>query len=1016
MKPSQMKLTTVMVSVFVSLRKMLWHTRMLTVLEFFKVFLVGVFSVLILLHSTGAAAAQTIVSLTFDDGLTQSTVRDTLFNHGMKGTFYINSDTIGQGGDYLSKSQLDALVADGNEIGGHTINHVDLATLSDSAQRTAICNDLQTLNNWYPGQIHAFAYPYASTGSNTQNILSAGCPGVGLYTSARTVGGLVSGTQCQGCATAETIPPGNPYYINTPESILSTTTLDQIKTLVTQAETNGGWVPLVFHRVCAGCSDLYAVSPTTLDAFLTWLQARQGNNTVVRTVNEVMTGNVPPPPPPPPLGSNLLINPSLELDLNANNQADCWQRDGFGTNTAIWTRTTDSHADLYAERVQVTAYSSGDLKLIQTLDAGQAAGGCAPTVEAGATYQLGAWYKSTTPVIPVLFYRSSSGVWQYWRDGPLLPTASNWAQMTFNPGAAPAGSQAISFGIALDAVGTLTTDDYSMRRVLPASSDTTPPTVSITAPVAGSTVSGTAVTISASAADNVGVVGVQFRLDGVNLGGEVTVSPYGVAWKTVTFGNGTHTLTALARDAAGNTTTSSGVTITVNNVVVDTVAPTVSITAPVAGTVSGTVTVSASAADNVGVVGVQFKLDGVNLAIENTSAPYTLTWNTASSSNGAHTLTAVARDAAGNTTTSSGVTITVNNVVVDTAAPTVSITAPAAGTISGTVIVSANAADNVGVVGVQFRLDGINLAIENTAAPYTIYWNSLASTNGTHTLTAVARDAAGNTTTSAAVTVTVNNIVSDTIAPTVVLTAPLAGSVTGTVAVSANASDNVGVVGVQFRLDGVNLLSEITVSPYSANWNSTTATNGVHVLTAVARDAAGNTTTSGSVSVTVNNNLSVNLISNPSLEVDADNNNVPDCWQLGGYGTNTVVWSRVAAAHSGSFAESMQITSRSSGDRKLVQTQDSGTCAPAVTPGDRYALSAWYKSTASTGFVVFYRTSTGAWRYWMSSPSVASATNWTQAVYITPALPAGATHLSYGLYLSSVGTLVTDDYAMTPTP
>ena len=62
--------------------------------------------------------------------------------------------------------------------------------------------------------------------------------------------------------------------------------------------------------------------------------------------------------------------------------------------------------------------------------------------------------------------------------------------------------------------------------------------------------------------------------------------------------------------------------------------------------------------------------------------------------------------------------------------------------------------------------------------------------------------------------------------------------------VAANASDNVGVAGVQFKLDGANLGAEDTASPYSVTWNTTTATNGSHTLTAVARDAAGNTTTS----------------------------------------------------------------------------------------------------------------------------------------------------------------------------
>jgi len=98
---------------------------------------------------------------------------------------------------------------------------------------------------------------------------------------------------------------------------------------------------------------------------------------------------------------------------------------------------------------------------------------------------------------------------------------------------------------------------------------------------------------------------------------------------------------------------------------------------------------------------------------------------------------------------------------------------------------------------------------------------------------------------------------SDTTAPTVSLTAPANGStVSGSVAVSANATDAVGVLGVQFKLDGVNLGSEDASSLYSTTWDTTTASNGSHTLTATARDAAGNTTTSSSVTVTVNNPIS----------------------------------------------------------------------------------------------------------------------------------------------------------------
>jgi hypothetical protein len=95
--------------------------------------------------------------------------------------------------------------------------------------------------------------------------------------------------------------------------------------------------------------------------------------------------------------------------------------------------------------------------------------------------------------------------------------------------------------------------------------DTTPPTVSVTAPANNATVSGNSVNVTATAADAGGVVGVQFRLDGVALGAEDTTAPYAVAWNSTTAANGSHQLTAVARDLAGNSRTSTAITVTVNN-------------------------------------------------------------------------------------------------------------------------------------------------------------------------------------------------------------------------------------------------------------------------------------------------------------------------------------------------------------------------------------------------------------------------------------------------------------------
>ena len=104
----------------------------------------------------------------------------------------------------------------------------------------------------------------------------------------------------------------------------------------------------------------------------------------------------------------------------------------------------------------------------------------------------------------------------------------------------------------------------------------------------------------------------------------------------------------------------------------------------------------------------------------------------------------------------------------------------------------------------------------------------------------------------AVVTLTVNPP-PDTTAPNVTMTSPAAGAtVSGTLTVSANASDNVAVSAVQFLLDGAPLGAEDTTAPFSVSWNSTSTPNGVHQLSARARDAATNQTTASAVSVTVN--------------------------------------------------------------------------------------------------------------------------------------------------------------------
>jgi thermitase len=192
-------------------------------------------------------------------------------------------------------------------------------------------------------------------------------------------------------------------------------------------------------------------------------------------------------------------------------------------------------------------------------------------------------------------------------------------------------------------------------------------------------------------------------------------------------------------------------------------------------------------------------------------------------------------------------------VVADTEAPAVSIGAPgASSSVSGVVAVDVSATDNVGVTRVELQVNGTVVAVAS-AAPYGFSWNSTGVANGMATLVAVAYDAAGNMANSAPVSVNVANaappVVRDTSAPVVAINSPVAGMVTGNVSVNVSATDDSGAAGISQSLyiDGV-LKAKGSGGTLGYNWNTRKGSAGTHTIQAVARDAAGNTSTS---SVTV---------------------------------------------------------------------------------------------------------------------------------------------------------------------
>jgi peptidoglycan/xylan/chitin deacetylase (PgdA/CDA1 family) len=237
------------------------------------------------------AGPSTKVSLTFDDGRGDqyANALPALRAHGFHGTFYVNSARLGGNPLYMTWAQLHAVADAGNEIGGHTLDHPKLTLLGSADVVREICNDRYNLirQGFQPTD---FAYPYGAYSVNIESIVK-GCG----YNSARAVGGLLSrfDQRCTSCATAERIPPPDAYAIRNPDSVMSTTTVSDLKTLVTQARANGGgWVPIVFHDVCENACTLYSISPANFKTFLDWVRHQVASRAVsVETVQQVLNGS-----------------------------------------------------------------------------------------------------------------------------------------------------------------------------------------------------------------------------------------------------------------------------------------------------------------------------------------------------------------------------------------------------------------------------------------------------------------------------------------------------------------------------------------------------------------------------------------------------------------------------------------------------------------------------------------------------------------------------------------------------
>jgi len=388
--------------------------------------------------------------------------------------------------------------------------------------------------------------------------------------------------------------------------------------------------------------------------------------------------------------------------------------------------------------------------------------------------------------------------------------------------------------------------------------ETTPPNVSMMAPADGTTVMGMAM-IAASASDNVAVSSVQFLLDDINLGSPDTTSPYSFSWNTATASNGSHLLSAAARDSAGNAATAAQVSVFVDN---QAPAGSIVINGGAAATNSSTVTLTLSAADNAGAVS--------QMRFSNSSSPSTFsapeaysttkTW-TLSGATGTSNVYVQFKDTVGNWSPSFTDTI-----VFDTTAPTVSSVSVSGVTQSSAMIswTTNEPATSQVDYGTTSAYGNTSVLDSTLVTSHQLTLNGLALQT-TYNYRVRSKDAAGNEQVGNNGTFTTPSA-TDTAPPSVPANLVATSVSSSQVALSWTAStDNVAVSGYKVFRDG----SQIGSTAQTSYSDSGLTSNTTYAYAVSAFDAADNTSAASSP-------LNVTTTSGPStpiLPVKASSNN-----------------------------------------------------------------------------------------------------------------------------------------------
>jgi peptidoglycan/xylan/chitin deacetylase (PgdA/CDA1 family) len=412
--------------------------------------------------ATATAHRPTVVSLTFDDGTAgQFAAARIMHRYGLAGTFFIITGAVGAP-NYMSMADLHRLAGYGDEIGAHTVSHLDLIATTAAETRRQACASRDILTRW-GFAVTSFAYPDGAANGQVEAIVDD-CG----YSTARIAAGLAS-PGCPGCAVAETVPPADPFAVRTPGQVDSFTTLAELEQSVLRVQrAGGGWLPLVFHHVCPAACGVLSIRDATFAAFVRWLAGERSHGVTVATMHQLLGGPVRPTVAVPAARPHGIVNASVakagaaaatNLDMATPDRSGaplCWMEGDYGHNTARWQRIRDAQTGHLAERLTVSGYGNGGAELLQLFDLGE----CALPVRPGRSYELSASYRGTVTTQFTVYYRNAAGRWQYWTASPYFSASSQWARADWRTPPVPAGSSGLSFGLSVFANGTLVTGGY----------------------------------------------------------------------------------------------------------------------------------------------------------------------------------------------------------------------------------------------------------------------------------------------------------------------------------------------------------------------------------------------------------------------------------------------------------------------------------------------------------------------------------------------------------------------------